>query len=364
MIGQDAVEADLDRGPVGIEIRLVLMFQPGLQIGLSVGVGGAGAGQPGPKAVIDTAEAAADAADPAINAELLGPAQQVAMLPVAGQAQPLLQDHFGAKAQTAGFGFGQLRLDGQEVAGADSVGLPHGHRTKGPGAAQAGGGFLQRCRVKLRPFGIAGNGADAVFAHGLVAADRQWPEAQAGAGVEAEAGSDGLGGVVGHDLLPGGARLGVAGGAPLVDCREHRLLHHRAAGDPALGKPGRDHGARGKWRDLGPRKDKARPGLDGNGDAGDPGGRRYRRDRGGFDAIDQNMDDAGIIALGIQRAEQAAIVALCGGEVFGNVGGFGLFGRQHLRGIGQGGAQILVGPRRGQGQSVEGQAGGGNAGGG
>ena len=307
-------EADAKAELIGAVIGFVQMGQFGGEPRRGVGGQGCGPIKIELEPVIHAAVSGADIGNPAFDTEAFGAAQQVAVHPCGRKVEPFEAGDFAAKAEVAGLFFDHGDGGAQKIDRGDAFVFGNGDRGEGAGAAQAVFGAVDFGGVKGFALGQARNLADAVFARALLADDIDRAEAQARAGVERDARREGAVGVIGDHVLPGDAGFGIALRAPAIDTGGDGLADGAALRGLAGGKAIGQFGIGCQRGDGGLGKAELRAGIDADLNLRDP----LRGIQGGdirrLAPVEEDGDDGGVVALGIKRADQAAIFGAGGGQ--------------------------------------------------
>ena len=357
LVVDDPVDPDAQFDLVGQIGRLILARDQRPQGQLRIRVAEGGPGQGGGKRIVDAAGLAADPGDLGVKAQPFGPAKEVAVQPVAGQAKPFGRRNLGPCAKAAGLGILDLDHGAQGVVRADGLVLGHIGGAEGPGAAQPAFGLVDLVGVIGLALGDAGDGADPFGANravGTVRRDPRRPEGQPRSGRDAKGGIDLVAGMIGGDRLGGDGGLGVAALAPGLDPVLGGFAHHGGAGaGPGREAFGQGVG-RGQRRNLGLAEGKGGAGVDRDLDPVDGGGRLQRRQARGLAAIDPDIHLGAEIALFIQRGQNAPVIGLGRGDQVLHVrlalvqGGLRQRGRQQVVAQVIGRGQLQLGRRKGR----------------
>ena len=266
------------------------------------------------------------------------------MQPESAQRQPFERGQFRTKAKAPLGRFGHLRGDGQRVVGANPIRFDERHGVERAGAAQPFGGQFQLFGREDLPLWQPCDFDQPRGAHVFVAGHSQhaktqlWPRGQPQGSVDLALT------VFGHKILIRQCRFRVAHVTPTADPGRDGFLQHAKARGLPRGKSVRQLGARGYGRDAGRAKAELRPRVYRDHGPVDAARRLHRRNRGGIDAIQGDLERRPEIPVVVKQRQKPPVIGLRRGDQFlrrGRLGILiGLLGQQGP--IAQGGIEVRI----------------------
>ena len=248
------------------------------------------------------------------------------MHPVSGEAEAVDGRIFGTEAEAARLALLHVERHRQAAVRLDLFGFLEAHGAEDFHATETLFGFLDIVGIVFLAFFQPRHPGDELRVHARRSDNADRPVMRLLARIERNIGGNPVVGVIGHDVLIGNARLGVALLAPCLDgetlgpddrARTRHLSRCKTGFFGRLHVIALVDRRRRYVGDRGAREQELRAGIDGDRDLRIVWNIRIGRNFVRLAAIDKDGNGAAIAALAIERGQDAAIVAARLGEQSG-----------------------------------------------